>query len=403
MINITQIDESLEIYHNNTVVLWGIEKTSLKMLHLLQYHKVTVHAFCTDTKSCEVLEGLPVLDVAQLEILQTEKKNVIVQLGTYAYDIDLVVKSATFINLCISAQEAWTILRFYAAKQLHTKYPETFLDNVEALRLSSDTYRAKYMLWERTLYSTDAVVISVPPKTGDFTLMKTLEVNDIDYGYTDHRIDYVSCRTLTEFGNSIKVITAVCDPILQNISVTFEYITNLYLNYTRFFDDNNPCEDWSTVKMDAQYFFDALLKNLNYPKISPNFSTPLHHIQSNVPSIQKNMLDIFQVPFDQEKGYTIMKKDNLELFVYQYEKIDQITPALSSFLNKPFSSIVSGGEQLSQGKWTSPAFLQAKKELKFSQEYFDACYNEPYVEHFYCERDIEKMKKQWIDNIDQNK
>ncbi len=46
---------------------------------------------------------------------------------------------------------------------------------------------------------------------------------------------------------------------------------------------------------------------------------------------------------------------------------------------------------------------KGQQELKFSQEFFDACYNDPYVQHCYSTADIEKFKDRWRKNIDPNK
>lgn len=50
-------------------------------------------------------------------------------------------------------------------------------------------------------------------------------------------------------------------------------------------------------------------------------------------------------------------------------------------------------------KWVADSYKQAQKEIKFSQEYFDKCFDEPYVKHFYSDEDIEKFKTRWRTHI----
>lgn len=102
-------------------------------------------------------------------------------------------------------------------------------------------------------------------------------------------------------------------------------------------------------------------------------------------------------PFDKEKGYTIIKEGNIEVFVYQLEKLNDVFLELSDWVGVPFEKMVNANK--AEDKWVGESYKQACKEIEITQEYFDRCYNEPYVKHFYSDEDIEKFKERWRSHI----
>ncbi len=206
----------------------------------------------------------------------------------------------------------------------------------------------------------------------------------------------------------IKIITAVREPISQNISGLFQRIgtggdslskqfvldnftpeknkiDNFYSEYKEIFIKNNS---------NVQTLFDTMLNNTVYQEnTSYNFSI----IQKFIPLFCENILDLLSHPFDQEKGYAIMKEGNIEVFVYQLEKLNSIVPELSAWVGVPFDKLEKSN--VGEDKWIGDSYKQAQKHLKITQEYFDKCYNEPYVKHFYSPEDIEKFKERWRPHI----
>ncbi len=108
-------------------------------------------------------------------------------------------------------------------------------------------------------------------------------------------------------------------------------------------------------------------------------------------------MDITKYPFDQDKGFTVIKKDNVEVFVYQLEKLNDLIPELSSWLNVPFDKFINGN--MATEKWSGDSYKRAQKEIEITQEYFDKCFDESYVKHCYSKADIEKFKARWRPHI----
>ena len=113
-----------------------------------------------------------------------------------------------------------------------------------------------------------------------------------------------------------------------------------------------------------------------------------------------NGIDVFDYPFDKEKGYSILEipEKNTEIFIYQLEKLNNVASELGKFVGIENFTLVNGN--IAENKWYADAYKQAKKELKFSRTYFDSCFNSKIMNHFYSEADIEKFKAQWISHVE---
>ncbi len=77
------------------------------------------------------------------------------------------------------------------------------------------------------------------------------------------------------------------------------------------------------------------------------------------------------------------------MFVYQLEKLNQFVNELSQWIGVPIDQLINGN--VATDKWVSLSYKQAVEEIQISEEYFERCYREPFVSHFYSESDIQKF------------
>ena len=71
------------------------------------------------------------------------------------------------------------------------------------------------------------------------------------------------------------------------------------------------------------------------------------YISNHLDEIYKEILgvDIFDYSFDKEKGYSIIKKGNLEILIYTLESLSAIgEEAISSFLGIPNFKLIRANE-----------------------------------------------------------
>lgn len=200
----------------------------------------------------------------------------------------------------------------------------------------------------------------------------------------------------------VKVIIGIRNPISQNVSELYQKISsgNIYFDWILGELENKKANErkWFLQKFEKtidaneniiEFLWENFIRRYVYSNIEFNENHALS-IQKSIQEFSKYILDITKYPFNKEKGYTVIKEGNIEVFVYQLEKLNCLVPELSEWVGVTFSEIVRGND--ASDKWISDSYKQAQKEIEITQEYFDRCYSEPYVQHCYSQEDIEKFK-----------
>lgn len=230
----------------------------------------------------------------------------------------------------------------------------------------------------------------------------------IDYENIFHRPSVFGKQYNNE--SPIKIITAVREPISQNLSMLYEDIATSTCEhkqwlYRKVYGTNNV--DIDEVFRDSsnlfiengnniQMLFDDFINE--FYLCNKDLNLPLEFcIQKFFLTFNQNIINLHRHPFDKQAGYSIIREGNIEVFVYQLEKLNSIVPQLSEWIGVPFDKLENGN--VGSDKWIGESYKQAQKEIEISQEYFDRCFNEEYVRHFYSEEDIEKFKARWRPHI----
>lgn len=108
--------------------------------------------------------------------------------------------------------------------------------------------------------------------------------------------------------------------------------------------------------------------------------------------------NLYDYPFDKERGYSVIKENNVEIFIYQCERLGEIYQNLFEFLG-----VFEGGSlrlgNVADKKWYFSYYKQAISDIEFSREYFESCYGSEELHHFYSEEDIKGFRNKWINNV----
>lgn len=110
-------------------------------------------------------------------------------------------------------------------------------------------------------------------------------------------------------------------------------------------------------------------------------------------------IDIYKYPFDKEKGYSIIRQNNVQVFVYKTEKLNDIMPALGEFLGTSLHI----GENINQaeGKIYHLAYKEFQKNIRLPLKYVEHYYkNNAYMNHFYTAEEQEKFLRKWAGRIE---
>lgn len=402
---LSKIDDKLSVYKDKKVIIWGTGSAGRKMLHMLIAGGVEVTGFCdSNTKKQGTLYcGYAIFSP---EYLKKHKGEVLIQIASvYELEIENNLLELGICNYILysEAKLRLKMLKKYQFTKKHPQIVEYYLNEVDSSRYSDD--RMRYITWDLLLdmgidYSKELIFACMPPKTGDFTIANTLEkygVCGINLWHTSSVMNSYVKQLIK--GRTIKIITAVREPIAQNLSQVFQIVQDTgkygwWLHKECWEDGGDVSAIFEKYVQDERTMFEDGVEKRDIWRLPYPCLVQLY-FQSEFE--KKQGFNIYDYPFDKEKGYSIIKLPEAEIFVYQLERLNDIQGKLFEFLGVENGELVNGNE--AKDKWYYECYTKAKKEIKFSREYFEWCYNSEYTKHFYSEKDIEKYKVQWEKNI----
>ena len=88
-----------------------------------------------------------------------------------------------------------------------------------------------------------------------------------------------------------------------------------------------------------------------------------------------------------------MKEGNIEIFLYQLERLNVVYEKLFEFLGIAGSRLVTGNS--AEDKWYNRYYREAKKNISLPADYIDWSYECEFTKHFYSGRQIEEYMAAW--------
>jgi len=173
----------------------------------------------------------------------------------------------------------------------------------------------------------------------------------------------------------VKVITFYRDPLPRNISSFFQ---NLDI-----------------------YFSKKERKNLSYEILKHKFNSSFrfHDTPNNWFDLElkrKLNLDIFEIPFDKEKGFVIIKKGSVEVFVCITNKLNTLENELAEFLEVDEFKLLS--KNIGEEKWYRKHYKEFREKYKPTQEMLDQLYKSKTINYFFTPNQIETLRNKWLDD-----
>lgn len=192
-----------------------------------------------------------------------------------------------------------------------------------------------------------------------------------------------------------KVITGVRDAVGQNLSLLYQF---LYFNCLICGDEGNDAQ-----KVFQYYVQDSIINE----EKRRSEGTYGYELEYRTPFLMQSWhddvlkaefgIDVYQYPFDKERGYSIYKLNGYEVLVYQMEKMSSLYDVFREFIGDSsmnFEKQNDGGE-----KWYAKSYKDFRKNVAFEPEYIEKTYSGKMMQHFYSEEDICKFKEKWKNQL----
>lgn len=171
--------------------------------------------------------------------------------------------------------------------------------------------------------------------------------------------------------NGWKIITIVRDLIKIKISAFFENIHRFSCNHNGLMTEKG---DINT----------NLAREL-LEKTFCNFDESKDYVCTWFDREIKQMLniDVFDYPFDHDKGYTIIKENNVDLLILKTELLNTtFDEAISTFLHIDFP-IQLKNTNISEKKYYNRAIKEVDKEIVIPDDVLNKIHSSRYMRHFY--------------------
>lgn len=105
-------------------------------------------------------------------------------------------------------------------------------------------------------------------------------------------------------------------------------------------------------------------------------------------------IDVFQYPFDKEKGYTIIQQGNIQMLIMQMEKINELKQIIGNFAGIENFELKNANEAKIRPSYS--AYKQFLNHVNLPNEYIKQCYgDDSFVHHFYSKKDQKRFIERW--------
>ncbi len=406
MNRLTSISHHVYDYQHARIVLWGAGKYGKTILSLLHRLGVNVSAICDNNQNLwgTFLEGVPILSPDGLKNMLLQHDNIIVQISILLEDDNELVHQLQQLGVknYIPLSDTRLLFELHNRIQVSDKnIPTDITEPCDDTMLDVNLLDLKHMLHHKIKFTNTIADASIPnpilccfPLESDPHVVRYLLHNAYIHDFDSYPQSFDK-KILDICNTKVKLITAVRDPVAQNLSFTYNIFRHgsdmAELCFLQLSDRYNLQENYT-----EQDVFNAWMSQTKYMD-TPSYNTHTktfrmpRMIQHFIPEFCSQVLNIMQSPFDKQKGYSVARSENIEVFVYQYERHADILPEIAAWLGIPDNTAMS----IPQTMYTGNALNLSPSKINLPESYINKCYNEPYVQHFYTNEDINCFKEKW--------
>ncbi len=171
----------------------------------------------------------------------------------------------------------------------------------------------------------------------------------------------------------LKVITLVREPVANNISMFFQVLYQ-YLG-----------QDVQPVACDTDELIDVFIERYMH-------SRPLTWLDAEIKT--HFGIDVFQLPFPIERGYTTISQDNVSLLVLRCDLDDRAKGrAIADFIGLDKFEIVRSN--VASDKNYAIPYSMFKQRIKLPPPLLDQMYDSKFARHFFSKEELDLFREQW--------
>lgn len=414
------IDDISRLFEKRLFV-YGTGKYGRKVANAFSRMKIKIEGFCETKPDKIFFDGEKVISAISL-IQDYDEDNVLVIIASEKYykemisalqvtqNMNLCTYYALFLSLYLNCEAKEMIepikkdIKFFKEVSLNTAI-QTFFDTWRTTRFYCEMMAQPSLVW-----------LLQPGKVASMTIhssnfLKTYHFHSMAYAFNADGNMRDLCNQMLDNikERPVKIITGVREPIARDISVFFQgtewdiwpliRYDNSWLYLFGDYKDNN------TKKLDGKLLKKEICtfeKSLNHTfdnitrEIIKNKSDEFSWFDYEIKALFD--VDIYEYPFDKEKGYSIIKQDNIHILIYKCEQLNQLEDIIGEFIKEPGFSLNSTNQ--GDEKVYSYVYKKFKEKVKLKKSYFDYYYaDNSKLKHFYTDTEIEQFMDKWKEKL----
>lgn len=173
-----------------------------------------------------------------------------------------------------------------------------------------------------------------------------------------------------------KIISLVREPIARQVSLMWHHLGTEKNNFWRRFNSFEEIE---------KFFYSI-----------PNSEDEFSWFDAEIGKILN--INVFDFPFDREKGYSIIEKDGISLLLLKLEKLNSLKKVIGDFLGVEDFQLIYGNDANEKGY--KYIYEDYKRNVKIPHQFYDYYYkNNNYMDHFYTENEKKEFYERWKNRI----
>lgn len=177
-----------------------------------------------------------------------------------------------------------------------------------------------------------------------------------------------------------RIITLVREPISREVS-------NIYQNL----NDTHPELISELGEFDTSTVSKIVYDKLNNFNEADDFACNWFDNEFK----QALEIDVYTSPFDRDKGYSIIKHNNVSVLIFRIEDMNcNFDKAINMFIGGD-KYVSMKKANIGNSKGYSASYKDTVKDIKLPRELCEKIYDSKYVRHFYSEEMIEQFIKKW--------
>ena len=388
-INDLELVENIDILFENEVILYDAEFCGKETGLLLKKAGIHVSYFANSYSGRwgEYIDGIEIISPDKLKQFDNEKSLAIIIASNDIFIMKQIIADISALELKTNKIYTKVGLNISLSQNINDcriseKY-RSIKNSMSAITPfvgDNSQRKAAEIATTNIINGIDNILVYQPGKVGSSTVHRSMNALNIGNSHI-HKLTYDEVSNIykkLDVG-AIKIITLVREPVSRIISQFFQLIGNReYCFAGQFTNEIIEC-----LKLKSTRILQGAVCQFEW------FDHELKAVFG---------IDIYDHPFNKEKGYSIIKQGNYELLAMKMEKINSLESVIGEFIGAPQFKLIN--DNIGDNAAYKYLYKNVRDTIKIPREIFDTYYkNNHKMNHFYSEDEKIGFLNKWKNNI----